>query len=43
MLTKEKDICARAGRVSYGIIAWLLGAPGIVILIALMWGGCTNW
>ncbi len=29
----------RAGRVSYGIIAWLLGAPTIVIIIALFVGG----
>lgn len=29
----------RAGRVSYGIIAWLLGAPTIVIVIALFVGG----
>ena len=30
---------SRAGKVSYGIIAWLLGAPTIVIIIALFVGG----
>jgi len=29
----------RAGKVSYGIIAWLLGAPTIVIILALLFGG----
>ena len=29
----------RAGKVSYGIIAWLLGAPTIVIILALVFGG----
>jgi len=33
----------RAGRISYGIIAGLLGAPTIVIVIALIWGGVFSW
>ena len=34
-----RNSTARAGKVSYGIIAWLLGAPTIVIIIALFVGG----
>jgi hypothetical protein len=30
----------RAGKISYGIIAWLLGLPIPIIIIALLWGGC---
>ena len=37
MLTRPR--IERAGRISYGIIAGLLGAPTIVIIIALIWGG----
>ena len=33
----------RAGRISYGIIAGLLGAPTIIIIIALIWGGVFNF
>ncbi len=33
----------RAGRISYGIIAGLLGAPTIIIIIALIWGGVFSW
>lgn len=33
----------RSGRISYAALAYLLGAPGIVVVIALLWGGCTNW
>lgn len=34
---------SRSGRVSYAAIAWLLGLPIPVILIALVIGGCTKW
>ena len=30
----------RVAKVSYGIIAWLLGLPLPIIIIALLWGGC---
>lgn len=30
----------RAGKVKYGIFAWLLGLPLPIILLALFWGGC---
>lgn len=33
----------RAGRISYALIAGLLGAPTIVIIIALLIGGVFNW
>ncbi len=37
MLTEPR--LQRAGRISYGIIAGLVGAPTIIIIIALIWGG----
>ncbi len=33
----------RLGKVSWGLAAWLLGLPLPIILIALLWGGCTKW
>jgi hypothetical protein len=33
----------RLGRISYAGIAWLLGLPLPIIIIALLWGGCTNF
>ena len=33
----------REGRISYGLVAWLLGLPLPIILIALLWGGCTRF
>lgn len=30
----------RAAKISYGVIAWLLGLPIPIIIIALLWGGC---
>jgi hypothetical protein len=27
----------------YAAAAWLLGLPLPISLIALLWGGCTNW
>ncbi len=38
-----QDQFARAGRVSYAGAAWLLGLPLPVIIIALLWGGCTRF
>jgi hypothetical protein len=34
---------SRYGKVRYGLAAWLLGLPLPIILIALLWGGCTRW
>jgi len=30
----------RSGKIKYGLLAWLLGLPLPIILIALFWGGC---
>ena len=38
-----RNTLVRAGRVSYAGAAWLLGLPLPVILIALLWGGCTKF
>ncbi len=32
----------RAGKIRYAAAAWLLGLPIPVIIIALLWGGCTR-
>jgi hypothetical protein len=31
---------ARAGKIKYGLAAWLLGLPLPIIILALFWGGC---
>jgi hypothetical protein len=38
-----KNLTQRAGKVSYALIAGLLGAPTIVIVIALLIGGVFRW
>ncbi len=38
-----KDLTPRAGKVSYALIAGLLGAPTVVIIIALLIGGVFKW
>lgn len=30
----------RAGKVKYGLVAWLIGLPLPIIILALFWGGC---
>jgi hypothetical protein len=30
----------RSGKIKYGILAWMLGLPLPIILIALFFGGC---
>jgi hypothetical protein len=30
----------RAGKISYGIIAMLLGLPLPIVILAFLWGGC---
>jgi hypothetical protein len=30
----------RAGKIKYGLAAWLLGLPLPIIILALFWGGC---
>jgi hypothetical protein len=38
-----KNLITHTGRISYAVIAYLLGGPGIIIVIALLWGGCMKW
>lgn len=40
---KNNSTQNRAGRISYAAVAWLLGLPIPVIIIALLIGGCTKW
>jgi len=42
-MTPQNDELTRAGKVRYGLAAWLLGLPLPIIIIALLWGGCTHW
>jgi hypothetical protein len=35
-----RNTVARAGKVSYGLIAMLLGLPLPIVIIAFLWGGC---
>jgi len=30
----------RAGKIKYGLAAWMLGLPLPIIILALFWGGC---
>jgi uncharacterized protein (DUF2126 family) len=30
----------RAGKIKYGLAAWLLGLPLPIVIIALFWRGC---
>ena len=38
-----KNSNRRLGKISYAAIAWLLGLPIPIIIIALLVGGCTRW
>jgi hypothetical protein len=40
---KKDTPTQRAGRISYAAIAWALGLPIPIIIIALIIGGCTKW
>ena len=33
----------REGKVRWALAAWLLGLPLPIILLALLFGGCTRW
>ena len=41
-MTPHDDNPTRAGKLRYGLAAWLLGLPLPIIIIALFWGGCTR-
>jgi hypothetical protein len=36
----SKRMSERAGKVKYGIFAWLLGLPLPIVLLALFYRGC---
>ena len=40
MRNQRKQLANRAGKIKYGIAAWLLGLPIPIIILALLWGGC---
>jgi hypothetical protein len=40
MKTRRTQMAERAGKIKYGIAAWLLGLPLPIIILALFWGGC---
>jgi hypothetical protein len=42
-MTPRNEELTRWGKIRYGLAAWLLGLPLPIILIALIWGGCTKW
>lgn len=42
-MTPNNDEPVREGKIKYGLAAWLLGLPIPIIIIALLWGGCTKW
>jgi hypothetical protein len=37
-----EETTPRTGKIRYGLAAWLLGLPLPIIIIALLWGGCTR-
>jgi len=37
---KRLSLAERAGKIKYGIFAWLLGLPLPIVLIALFYKGC---
>ena len=36
-------IQSRAGKISYGLAAMLLGLPIPIVILAFIWGGCTSF
>ena len=42
-MTPQDEPTTRLGKVRYGMVAMLLGLPLPIVLIALIWGGCTKW
>ena len=35
-----KRAADRAGKIKYGLVAWLIGLPLPIIILAFFWGGC---
>lgn len=42
-MTPNNNELTRIGKVRYGLAAMLLGLPIPIVIIALLWGGCTKW
>jgi hypothetical protein len=38
--SRSLNMSERAGKIKYGILAWMLGLPLPIILIAFFFGGC---
>lgn len=38
--TTRQTLADRGGKIKYGILAWLIGLPLPIILIAFFMGGC---
>jgi hypothetical protein len=38
--TRKANLTERSGKIKYGILAWLIGLPLPIILIAFFLGGC---
>jgi hypothetical protein len=36
----SQEVKQRAGKVKYGLLAWLIGLPLPIVLILLFYGGC---
>ncbi len=39
-INRRTKLAERAGKIKYGIFAWMLGLPLPIILIALVYNGC---
>ena len=42
-MTPSDEPTTRLGKIRYGLAAILLGLPLPIVIIALLWGGCTKW
>jgi hypothetical protein len=42
-MTPREEPTTRLGKVRFGLAAMLLGLPLPIVIIALLWGGCTRW
>jgi hypothetical protein len=36
----KSRIAARAAKIKYGLLGWLIGLPLPIIIILFFWGGC---
>lgn len=40
MKSNVRRAADRAGKIKYGLVAWLIGLPLPIIILALFWAGC---